>query len=134
MNRQMEVLENAPEQIAVLRQKLEFINKMIGKASGDIRQEDIVDEVSSYINEKTGIELCSMPPVHNFKKQEYWVKTYSLELQGGFNELVQFLYYFEQKKSIGKISSAEFYLVKDHRTKKNYLRLKLYIQSFTKAI
>lgn len=129
---QLETLENAPQQIAELRQRLDLIDKIIGKTSSDIRQEDIINAISSYVKVGNKVELCSMPPADNFNKDGYLIKTYSLELQGSFHELVKFIYHFERVQSIGKISSAEFFIVNDRQTNRDYLRLKIFTQSFIK--
>ena len=130
---QVLMLKNAPQQITLLEKKLEQVNRQIGTSVVDIKQENIVNEISHYINHKKDLELCLLTPVHKQQKENYWVNTYLLELQGGFINLIQLLNYFENEKSIGKISSTEFFIIKEGQSGSTKLRMKLYVQSFTKS-
>ena len=130
---QIIILETAPQQIALMKKKLEQVDRQIGASVIDIKQENIVNELSLYIRNNDNVELCLLAPVHKQKKESYWVNTYELELQGGFTNLVQLLNYFENQRSIGKISSTDFFLIKDNQSGLQKLRMKVYVQSFTKS-
>ncbi len=130
---QIEILETAPQQIALTEKKLERINQQIGTAAIDIKQENIVNEISLYIKNNDDVELCLLTPIHKQQKENFWINTYKLELQGSFTNLVQLLNYFEDKNSIGKIASTDFFLKKDNKSGTQHLRMQLYIQSFTKS-
>nr|WP_319570069.1 hypothetical protein [uncultured Draconibacterium sp.] len=129
---QLELLENAPQQIALLKRKLELVDQQIGASATDIKQEQIINEISQYINDRKQIDLCQLSPVHKQQRENYIIQTFQLELEGRFTQLVQLLQFFEQKKSIGKIASTEFYIHNDRKNKTNKLRLRLYIQTFSK--
>ena len=129
---QLQLLNQAPMQIAQLSQQIEIIDEIIGDNSGILGQEDIVNSISEYLRNNDAIKLCSFPPVHNAENENYQINTFEIELQGTFHQLVKFLNYFEKDRKIGKLSSVSFYMSRNKVTKQNELYQKIYLQSFRK--
>lgn len=132
ISQQLLTVEDAPSQIALLNEQIGLYDQLTGQTLLDVKQEEIVNAVSDYITNEDQIELCSLPPIHLFEDKDYKIETFTIELQGTFHQLVKYLNYFEMNRSIGKFSSAQFFIQRNQLTRSKELHLKLYIQSFSK--
>ena len=128
---QLAMINQAPYQMVQLREQIKQRDLLFG--NGAVTDpDDIVSAVSEYLAENKQPVLCAIPPVHESENKDYLIRTFVVELQGSFSQLVRFLNYFELHRKLGKFSSAEFYTVIDRANKRKELHLKILIQSYIK--
>lgn len=68
----------------------------------------------------------------SYKKNNYIISTFLLELSGNYPSLIKTLNELEKKQNKFKINSAKFYTVRNIKTRQNQLRLSLYFQTLIK--
>lgn len=126
----LEQSKNAPQQIALIKSKLEEIDKKVGGKSIDqINLEElIIEHISTYSN-SNNIVLKEYPGIHYFSQQDYTTETCKLTVEGDFIKLLKLAYGIEQNFSYGKVSSLNFYTEKNYRTKEIELLLEIYVQN-----
>lgn len=129
-NHELEVIKNAPIQIAKIESELaqlEGESQVLYSGVLDFR-EGLLRELTSLCSEYN-VKLLSFPEYLMQSQQDIELATSIVLLKGDFKNLIKLLYEFETNTSIGKISSADFYVKESRTTKKRDLYLTLYIQS-----
>lgn len=134
INQRMEALQDAPKQVLLLENRIEQIDKLIGNSSQNIGSDEIFSLISKYIIGKRRIEVIDFPLKSAFINKNYQINTYAIKIQGSFFQLMQMLNYFENDKSIGKIVGVSFIVEKDLKTKRNYLNMYMYLQTYQKKV
>lgn len=126
----LEQSKNAPQQIAIIKSKLEEINLKAGDKSIDqINLEElIIEHISSY-SKQNNLVLKEYPGIHNYSQQDYTTETCKLTVEGSFIKLLKLAYGIEQNFSYGKVSSLNFNTEKNYKTKKVELLLEIYVQN-----
>ena len=71
----------------------------------------------------------SLPLPHKYSVNNYTVETCVLEVKGSFINLLELVYLFEQKLTLGKIVSVSFIKDEDRFTKISNLKVTIYIQN-----
>lgn len=118
----------APVQIQNLKHELADLDSKIGNHSGDISQEGIFRSLSQYC---TGHNLMirEFPVFHKFSNQDHEVRSFQVEIEGGFHDLLKLVYHLEQKIYLGKIASLHFEKKRNRRSRREYLSLKITLQT-----
>lgn len=125
----LDQVESAPEQIAVVEKRLNYLNQMLVKeSSGNAFQDRVLDEISSICRQK-GLLLKQMPPMFRNVDNNYLVEIINVDVSGPFHRLLQLLYEIEQPQKNMNLISARFYVEENKRIKQKQLILSLYIQS-----
>ncbi|HAF28407.1 MAG TPA: hypothetical protein DCG75_05100 [Bacteroidales bacterium] len=126
----LEQSKNAPQQIALIKSKLEEIDRKVGGKSIDqINLEELIIEHISSFCKLNDLVLKEYPGIHNYSQQDYTTETCKLTVEGSFIKLLKLAYGIEQDFSYGKVSSLNFYTEKNYKTKKVELLLEIYVQN-----
>ena len=126
----LEQSKNAPQQITMIKSKLEEIDRKVGGKSIDqINIEELIMEHISSFCKLNKLVLREYPGIHNYSQQDYTTETCKLTVEGSFLKLLRLAYGIEQNFSYGKVSSLNFYTEKNYRTKKEELLLEIYVQN-----
>jgi hypothetical protein len=125
---QVRIAGDAPQQVALIRGKLEELNKVMGKdtmASGT----DPLLEFITTSNADKRFNLVDYMPLHMFLHQNYQVETRVAVLEGSYTRLLKFLYHLENEFRIGKVVSVKFESEINVKINKKRLLMTLYVQS-----
>lgn len=126
----LEQSKNAPQQIAIIKSKLEEIDSRVGGKNIDqINLEELIIEHISSFSKQNNLVLKEYPGKHIYHQQDYITETCKLTVEGSFIKLLKLAYGIEQNFSYGKVSSLNFYTEKNYRTKKTELLLEIYVQN-----
>ncbi len=127
---QLSQLKNAPQQMAVIKSKLNEIDQRVGVKNIDqINFEElIIEHVSNYCK-NNNLVLKDYPGIHKFSQQDYITETCKITVEGSFIKLLRLAYGIENNFSYGKVSSINFYTEKNFRTKNTELLLEIYVQN-----
>ncbi len=126
----LEQSKNAPQQIALIKTRLEEIDQKVGGKSIDqINLEELIIEHISSFSKQNNLVLKEYPGIHTYSQQDYTTETCKLTVQGDFIKLLKLAYGIEQNFSYGKVSSLNFYTQKNYRTKEVELLLEIYVQN-----
>lgn len=122
--------KTAPAETRKLKKQLKILEKSVGNATTEfsVFQEQLLQSIIPFINKKK-LVLSEIQEPHYGKVNGYEIQTAIVKVKGGFKEL-SFLVDHIQKKSVGRISSVNYDLEKDNKTKKMYLQITLFIQNF----
>lgn len=118
----------APVQIQKLKQELADLNSKIGNHSGDISQEGIFRSLSQYCTSHN-LMIREFPVFHKYANKDHEVRSFQLEIEGGFHNLLKLVYHLEQKIYLGKIASLHFEKKRNRRSRREYLSLKITLQT-----
>ena len=118
----------APVQIQNLKHELASLDSKIGNHSGDISQEGIFRSLSQYCT-RHSLMIREFPVFHRFSSQDHEVRSFQVEIEGGFHDLLKLVYHLEQKTYMGKIASLHFQKKKNRRTRREYLSLEITLQT-----
>lgn len=126
----LEQSKNAPQQIAIIKSKLEQIDQKVGgKKIDQINLEELIIEHISGSCKQNDLVLKEYPGIHNYSQQDYTTETCKITVEGSFIKLLKLAYGIEQNFSYGKVSSLNFYTEKNYKTKKVELLLEIYVQN-----
>jgi len=126
----LQQLKNAPQQMVLIKAKLDEINSKVGDKRIDQLnfEELIIEHVSNYCKENN-LVLKEYPGVHKYHQQDYMTETCKITVEGNFIQLLRLAYSIEQHFTFGKVSSLNFYTGKNYRTKKLELLAEIYVQN-----
>jgi len=127
---QLSKLQNAPQQMAVIKSKLHEIDNRVGEKNIDqINFEELIIEKISKYCKSNNLILKEYPGIHTFTQQDYKTETCKITIEGSFKKLLKLAYGIEKDFSYGKVSSLNFYTEKNYKTKKLELLLEIYVQN-----
>lgn len=129
LDRKLESVQNAPERIAHVESRLNYLNQLIVDDSieGGL-QTRVLDEIST-ICKKKGLLLKEMPPMFRNLDNNYLVETINVQVAGSFHSLLKLIYLLEQPNKNLNIVSVDFFIEENKRQKTKQLILSLYIQT-----
>jgi preprotein translocase subunit SecF len=120
--------EDAPKQIVLLKNKLDDLNKVMGKDTTDAESDPLLRFVAGS-NTNNNVRLVDFQPLHVFQHQNYQVETRVAVFAGQFVNLVRFLYSLERDFNSGKVVSVKFQVETNYKTNRKRLLMTLYVQS-----
>ena len=129
----LELVQNAPQQIAGMQLQLEKLNSIIGRndtLSKDNWQQIL--EITANYCKKHKIDLIEISDPLIIERGDYIIETNKLELEGPFIKINRFIYLLEQQYNIGHVISTEFKSRQDIRTKRVSLRTIIFLQNIKK--
>ena len=124
-------IQDAPARLHSIEARLELLNGMIGDVSGDEVSPYLIEKVGTYC-EENDLVFSGMPGKHLFEKEDYKVATYSVKVQGSFDDMLPLLHELEHNSSAGKLRSAVFQSEYVLREKRKILEGIFYMQSVMK--
>lgn len=129
LDSKLEQVENAPERIALVEKRLNYLNQLIiNDKNIEELQERVLDEIST-ICRKKGLVLKEMPPMFRNLDNNYLVETINLEIAGSYHKLVQLVYELEKPSKNLNLVGINFSTIENKRLKTKQLVLSLYIQT-----
>ena len=129
LKEQLGMIQDAPEQIALTRQKLASFQHVIGNSEkGSTIHEELLDNISRFC-QNNGLSVTGFPGAHQFQKNDYRVITSRVTVKGKFIPLLKLMYHVEKNSYYGRISSVIFQSQRDIKTRKRELFLTLFIQN-----
>jgi hypothetical protein len=130
VNTLMGQAENLPEEELRSEQRLLEINERLSKYLADtLKAKERLLDIANGWCQKYQVRLYQLPASSMEEKDQVTMMTSTMELEGNYAGLLQFLHRMEREEEAGRISSAAFYSRTEPQTRKRKLRLKLYIQT-----
>lgn len=134
LTQQLFSAKSAPAEIARLSNELGKYDQAISSfTAAKVDWEQHLLQELSRACEQVGVRLIQLPSASEEKHEGYRVKTRVVKLEGSYKKLVQVLYALEGQKGIGRISSVQFVLEEDRRTRNTFLFAYMYIQNIEKS-
>ena len=132
VNNELEKLDQAPFQLAAMEKRLGKITGAIGNSSQNMGGDEIFGRISEYVVREKTLQIMNFPMNNNFENSNYEIHTYTIKMTGKYKDLLKMLNYFETNKNIGKIVSVDFKVEKNLKTKKKFLIMMMYVQTYNR--
>lgn len=91
-------------------------------------QENLLVEVTRFCREHE-LLITTFPSSDRVVENGYPIITNTLEVQGGYKDMVRLVHLLEQRERLGSVGSLKFYTQKDRISKKTYLRLSIVLRN-----
>ncbi len=130
LERKVQKAKQSPKQMAVLENRLAFINSKVNPYLIDStrNQEGILDAVSTFC-QKNSLILKEFPKTGYEEQKDITIETNVIVVEGGYTNLLQLIYELEHKNKVGKVSSVSFNSFMDNKRKKQVLTATIYLQN-----
>lgn len=125
----LESVKNADKLINTLLQENKFLDSILKVNDLQVNasfQQLLLNKITKYIQENSGVKLTSLSSPHKFESKQI-KETYIIEVQGGFSALLTFLHYLENQR-LGEVTSITYIKNKNYRKNTFELSLKIYLQ------
>lgn len=125
------LFNNIPKQLSVLNEKNAYYDSLLRefRIGGTSMQHNLLKTVNQNA-EELGLKVIAFNEPHIFNKDGLQVHSYSLTVEGGFNDILAFVYRLEQQTGYGEIVNLYLEKKKNFRTGKEYLQVQLLIRNF----
>lgn len=131
LNQKLEMTKGSSNNIKLLSEKVDALDKLIGKAvEPKLVQHFLIDFVSKH----SKITIEQIEETHQSIDDSFIIYTNQMVLQGNYNDLVKAVYAFEKEFETSKIVGVRFYTKKSYRKKQQQLFVKLIFQNYEKNI
>lgn len=133
LSARLDSAQAAPEQIAKLKTQLAGYEQSVNRFSltkSDWEQR-LLQEITRVCQQQQ-VKLIQLPPSAIEESNGYSLETRVVKLQGRYKNLVQALHHLETKHTIGRISSVQFSLEEERKTRKTFLFAYVYLQNIEK--
>lgn len=126
-------LQQAPQQIALLKGELSAIDKVLSEQNDPTNsfQNRILEVVSNYSN-LSGIEVRNFEEPIRVLNKNYEIETNIVTVSGSFKELLQLVNELEQNKRIAQIMSVNYHIKKDFSNQSTDLIATIHFQNIRK--
>lgn len=126
----LESLKNAPQQIAGLNKRLNFLNSRVKQyvREDDFEQDDILVSVSDFCK-RNRLKIIEFPKSTLKQKDDIVIETFNFTVEGNFTNLVKLIYDIEVVQKIGRVASLDFETQVDRRTKVKRLTVNIFLQN-----
>lgn len=118
----------APGRIMEYRTALDQLEGRM--APGGYDREGLFEAVNTYCQQNPKLGLRSFQPEQRLVQNDIEIISNPVETEGSFGAMVNLAYELEYTRRLGRIGSLQFRLQRDPRTRKEYLRAKIYLQYF----
>lgn len=131
LKKEQALFKNIPKQLSVLKSKETYYDSLLTtyKLKGSSVQNNLLKFINDYAT-KNQVQVVHFAEPHIIEKNDLVVKTYDINLQGGYNNLNELIYLLEQETKFGEVISLHFEKKKNFRTNKNYLQARILLKSF----
>lgn len=131
---QLDSARTAPVNIARLQGELSGYENSLAtfQADGNSLEEHLLQEVA-FVCQQYQARLIQLPASSKEKQKLYEIETRVVKLSGSYTSLLQVLHALESKRIIGRISSVQFALEEDRRTRTTALFAYIYLQNIQKS-
>lgn len=120
----------APQKISVLRKRLSEIEKLYGSDFEDLDklQEKLLQHIGLTCKQYD-LVLIELPEVHQYKNNDYVIKTFKVVVEGNYIDILKFVYDLEFKPALGRLASIKFYTQTNYRKNNKILYAQIIIQN-----
>lgn len=127
------LLENASERIGYLQQENSYLDTVLksNDVSADQSFEQNLFQKISKLRAEHKVEIVSFEKPHEFVTEGSTLLSYTIEVKGGFRELMFFSSSLE-KQRLGKFSSVQFLKKRNPKKRKNELIARIVMQKLSK--
>ncbi|MBL4655820.1 MAG: hypothetical protein JKY33_08360 [Bacteroidia bacterium] len=128
LEKQLTSASLAPQKIATYNQTLDQLDQhLFLNVDQENRQDDLLECIGRICKDNK-LTLLAFPELIVQQVDGYHIETNVIEVEGKYTKLVEMIYKIEQVQKLGRISSVEYELLKDRRTKKEKLIAKIFLQ------
>lgn len=126
-------LKNAPEQIAILQQRINTIESdaSVSSDTNSGFQKYIFRILDNYCKINP-VMLVEVSEVALYQTGEYCVETHQLRVTGSFIPILKLIYEYENKCKPGRLTAIHFERIKDNKTGVLHLFCTLFLQKIKK--
>ncbi len=130
---ELSLTDQADERIRGLKDQLVDLSGQVGSSPRPPieSQELIVGEASRFC-ESHKLDLRRVTDFQTEELAGFQLASFHITARGDFLSLVELLDHLENKKRLGRVTSARFELVKDRRTRAIHLEMELLLQTLAK--
>ena len=130
LKRKVQKAKQSPGQMAVLENRLAFINSKVNDYLIDStrNQEGILDAVSTFC-QKNNLILREFPKTGFEEQKDITIETNVIIAEGTYINLLRLIYELEHKNKVGKVASVNFNYFMDTKRKKQVLTATIYLQN-----
>jgi len=128
LRNQVNQISDAPLRIQILKKRLNQLESEIGNYKTEISHEHIFEDLSEYCKSNQ-LKIREFPESHQADLNGHLVSTYQVEIEGGFHSLLRLVHRLEQKTFLGKLAGVHFQQKTDRRSRREYLSLRIYLQT-----
>ena len=124
-----EMVGNIPKKMALLSQKEHLLDKQLDELN--IEDISIQNNLLKYLSseaEKYQVKIIDFNSPHLINTQGGQKETFIFDLEGGYSSLLQTINALENNGSFGAVSHLHFEKMKDYRSKRTYLRTKIFLE------
>ncbi len=130
MQERLKSLENAPQDIRKYEKSLAQLKSRLGPwMANDTLQGHVIMEKIGELCTTLGLTLREFPEIIQEEEADYTIATHVVKAAGPYTKLVKLVYAMEYEQKLGRVSSLQFRLKRDRRTKKRYLEATIYLQN-----
>ncbi len=124
--------EDAPSGIAELKKSLEELNEKLNHYLVDTTKdhEHTLEVVSEFCS-KNRLTVKELPQKTITLEKDFTIITSTLNIEGGYSDLLKLLHELEYLQRIGRVSSVSWKSYIDSKTKKTILSMTIYLQNIT---
>lgn len=124
------LLENAPEQLALLVKKQVHYDSILNKMNlGNSSMENNLLRVINIEAEKNKLKLIDFNNPHTAEVNGNQLNTFDFVLEGNFTGILRTIYALEQEHTFGEVVHLYFEKKKNYRSNKNYLEARVFVQN-----
>lgn len=132
LEQQLNKASTSEESIRALEIEKNTIKTKLDKFSSDsIKNKEYIFHLLAEFCKGKKIRLRDFPEEGIAQKGGYLVETNKIVAEGEYGNLLQLINHIEYDSNIGKISSVNFYVYKDHKIQKDVLLVGIYIQNLS---
>lgn len=125
------LFDNIPRQLQTLHQKNKYYSDLLAKYQ--IGETSMQNNLLKNINknaQELDIKVIGFNEPHIAEKNGLKINTYSITLEGNFNDILILIYGLEQKTRFGELVNVHFIKQKNYRTRKDYLQATIMLQAY----
>lgn len=132
---QLEENQIGVSELGVLNHQLSLKERMVDSVLDrhNLKRTSIQNGLLSYLNarkENSSIQIISFDEPHRFQQQNGVTVSYSFQLTGDYNDLLELVYGLEQDYSFGEVKHVSFEKKRDYRARRDYLEGKIIIVNY----
>ena len=114
-----------------IKSRSEEINSVVNQYFTDsISHDEYLLKTISEICAHEKVLLKEMPIIENSVEGNYKILTNRIVLEGAFHNLLRVVHTLENKEKIGRLTSINYKMYREHKQKRDILSLIIYVQCF----
>ncbi|MEM6685024.1 MAG: hypothetical protein AAF617_04430 [Bacteroidota bacterium] len=131
LHKEQKIFENTPKQIALLKKKQQYYDSLLVKykIGGTSLQNNLLNTVATF-SKAHNLKVIDFLEPHTIQEKSLVIKTYSLTVEGHFNNILQLIYTLEQRTKYGEVVCVSYKKKKNYRLGTSYLQANVMLQSF----